>query len=365
MTIEFLYFEEITSLLQIMLLGFVLSLPACFAVESFKSTGITKGWFYLALSMVISAMFGLGFAYAFTEMDLPESIWLAVCLWLGTQGFYEYLQKSDGFIGKLFVSLTERFGLGENKQPEEEIKAVPELPEAEKRDETKAQIKILVSNLRIRTAPGGEILGYAEKDGFYTYTTSQVIDGVTWYNIGTAYIGDDGEGDIKIFAVGQKDEDYLIFPVNYVGITTGFSRDHPAIDFGFSSANGGKNQPIIAPSDMEVFAVGEGSAIGKYVRAHAVVNGEKLTYRFIHLSSYSVEKGDKIKRGEVIGKMGNTGSESNGYHLHFDIWKGHVEDLSNSSQRYEKSINPLIRCYLIKGQVVGDETDKKYIIKRK
>lgn len=372
MTIEFAYFDEITSLLQIMALGFVLSLPACFAVESFKSTGIKAGWFYLALSMVISAVFGIGFAFAFTDMNISEALWLAVCLWLGTQGFYEYLQKSEGFIGKLFVSLTERFGLGENKQPAEEPtvseptvpEIIPSLPAAEDRNTEKAQIKVLVSNLRVRTAPGGEVLGFAEKGGFYTYTSTQIIDGITWYNLGNAYIGDDGEGDIRAFAVGEEDKEYLIYPVNYVGIAGGFTKDHPAIDFGYSSEHGGKNQAVIAPSDMEVISVGESGTIGKYIRSYATVNGEKLTYRFIHLASVNVSKGDKIRKGEKIGRMGNTGSSSNGYHLHFDIWKGHTSDLAGSSSRYEKSVNPLDVCHLADGQIVGDETDRKYTILR-
>ena len=282
MSIEFTYMNELEAFLQILVLGFVLSLPVCYAVESLKSTEIKSGWFYLLASVLISAGFGMGFAETFTDMTMSEAIFLSVCLWLGSQGFYEKLKESDGFIGKSFVSLTERFDYNNTEKE----------PEA------------------------------------------------------------------------GKQADYLIFPVNYVGITTDYSSKHPAIDFGFSSSNGGKNQPIIAPSDMEVVAVGESTAIGKYVRAYATVNGEKYTYRFIHLSETSVSKGEKVKKGAVIGKMGDTGTESNGYHLHFDIWEGHTEDLSGSSQRYAKSINPLTVCYLTEGQTVGDVTDEKYTIMR-
>ena len=283
MTIEFIYMKELEAFLQILVLGFVLSLPVCYAVESLKSSGIKAGWVYFLASMIISGAFGMGFAETFTEMTIYEAVFLSVCLWLGSQGFYEKLKVSDSWLGKSFVSLSERFGTVTDEKKVEEI----------------------------------------------------------------------------------KDEDFLIFPVNYVGITTPYSSKHPAIDFGFSSAHGGKYQPIIAPSDMEIVAVGESDSIGKYIRAYATINGGKYTYRFIHMSATSVEKGDKVSQGTTIGKMGDTGSTSNGYHLHFDIWEGHTADLSGSSQRYTKSVNPLEMCYLVEGQIVGDETGKKYeILKR-
>ncbi len=397
MNIEFIYFAELESFIQILILGMILSLPVCFIVEGVKATGITKPWFYFAMSILVSAGFGVGFAMTFTKMNIFEGAWLSVCLWLGSQGFYEKLKVSNGVLGKMFVSVSQikkdNEGLGEPELPEEgdteqtppieedvpdtnvgdiqeelieeDIPVIPTLPQAEKRDIDKEQIKVTVSNLRVRTAPvDGEILGYAEKGGFYTFSEATEQDGITWYKVGSAFIGDDGTGDIKVFKEGEEDKDYLIFPVNYVGISGDFTKDHPAIDFGYSSAHGGKNQPIIAPSDMKITKVGEGSVIGKYILAHATVGGKEYTYRFIHLSSYSVSKGDTVKQGEKIGKMGDTGSSSGGYHLHFDVWNGHVGDIAGTSGRYDASVNPLTVCYLAEGQVVGDETDKKYKIMR-
>lgn len=366
MTIEFIYMSELEAFLQILVLGFVLSLPVCYAVESLKSSGITKGWFYSLASIVISGLFGMCFAKTFTEMSTCEAIFLSVCLWLGSQGFYEKLEASDSWIGKSFVSLSERFGVKEEEKVEEVIQQEIKLPDPEERDIAKTQLKVLVKDLRVRKEPNGEVLGYATKNGFYSVSGLVEKDGIKWFNVDGCFIGDSGDGDIKVFAVGEEDEEeFLIFPVNYIGITTDYSSAHPAIDFGFSSTNLGKHQPIIAPSDMEIVAVGESEAIGKYVRAYATVNGEKLTYRFIHMSATSVSKGDKVEKGTQIGKMGDTGTECNGYHLHFDIWKGHTADLSGSSQRYAKSINPLEVCYLVEGQTVGDETDKKFKILKK
>jgi len=281
----FIYTDALESFMQIMLLAFTLSLPVCFIVENLKNAGITDKRMCFMCAALVSCIFGYLFSTAFSEMDILESVWLMILIWLGSQGFYEYLKDSDSFMGKMFVSLSER----------------TEMSKAE----------------------------------------------------------DSKEGETVV------ENNDLIFPVNYIGISTAFSSFHPAVDFGFSNAHGGKFQPIIAPSDMEVVSTGESPVIGKYIRAYATVGEEEYTYRFIHMSSVSVKEGESVKKGENIGKMGNTGSSSEGYHLHFDIWKGHVGDMSSSADRYKRSIDPLKVCVLGEGQIVGDTTDRRYDIRRK
>jgi murein DD-endopeptidase MepM/ murein hydrolase activator NlpD len=41
---------------------------------------------------------------------------------------------------------------------------------------------------------------------------------------------------------------------------------------------------------------------------------------YAHLSKASVKPGEKIKRGQVIGKLGTTGA-STGPHLHYEVLK--------------------------------------------
>ena len=299
MTLEFIYFKELEAFLQIMVLGSLLSFIVCYAVESLKSTGITKQWFYFTASVVFSALFGMGFAKTFTQMNMSESIMLCICLWLGSQGFYESLKNSDSWLGKKFVSLSK---LTEEKkeetkeeipvvkeEPKEEIpevkeevkvetpkeevpddeetdEVIPEVPKAEKRNVKSNQIKVLVNDLRIRATPGGDILGYADKNGYYTYSGKETKDGITWYKVGECYIGDSGSGDV---AVCNKD-DYMIFPLKqFVGVSTKFSKDHPAVDFGWNSNYGGSSQTIVAPYEMKVVKTGYDSTVGNYIYAQA------------------------------------------------------------------------------------------------
>lgn len=91
-----------------------------------------------------------------------------------------------------------------------------------------------------------------------------------------------------------------------------------------------------APVGTKVYATGDGvietviedfSGYGK----HVVINhgfGYKTLYG--HLSSFNVKEGEKIKRGDVIGSVGNTG-KSTGPHLHYEVW---IKGVKQNPQYY-------------------------------
>ncbi|MBI4825163.1 MAG: M23 family metallopeptidase [Nitrospirae bacterium] len=110
-------------------------------------------------------------------------------------------------------------------------------------------------------------------------------------------------------------------------------RRHPGIDFRISSGT-----PLIAPSDGVVIYIGEPFANelwggGFFV---GISHGEQFYTLYGHLSKVFVEKGQSLKRGELIGLSGS--SNLRYAHLHFGVCKI-TEDLMDC-QNYSKTYDP-------------------------
>ncbi len=75
--------------------------------------------------------------------------------------------------------------------------------------------------------------------------------------------------------------------------------------------------PIYATGDGKIIrADNSSSGFGNHIR---IDHGFGYTTVYAHLSEYNVRVGQKVKRGEVIGYVGNTG-RSRGPHLHYEVW---------------------------------------------
>jgi murein DD-endopeptidase MepM/ murein hydrolase activator NlpD len=81
-----------------------------------------------------------------------------------------------------------------------------------------------------------------------------------------------------------------------------------------------------APRGTPIYASGDGvviradqrsSGYGKHVR---IDHGFGYITLYAHMSKYNVRKGQKVKRGDIIGFVGNTG-RSQGPHLHYEVIK--------------------------------------------
>jgi murein DD-endopeptidase MepM/ murein hydrolase activator NlpD len=86
---------------------------------------------------------------------------------------------------------------------------------------------------------------------------------------------------------------------------------HPGIDLA-----GVVGTPIYATADGTVLRAGWNS--GGYGNLVEIDHGRGITTRFGHLSAILVHNGDRITRGQLIGRMGSTG-RSTGSHLHYEV----------------------------------------------
>lgn len=88
---------------------------------------------------------------------------------------------------------------------------------------------------------------------------------------------------------------------------------HGGIDYGVSSGT-----PVVAAADGTV-SYTDSSALGQVIR---VSHGGGFATQYAHLSRRSAPVGASVKQGELIGYSGNSGSQSTGPHLHFELWQG-------------------------------------------
>ncbi len=93
---------------------------------------------------------------------------------------------------------------------------------------------------------------------------------------------------------------------------SGKKQFHAGIDIA-----GWKGTPILAPGNGKVEFVRTWGSMGLTIKIRH--NSSYIT-TYGHLLKTAVTKGQHVKRGEIIGYMGNSG-RSTGYHLHYEIKK--------------------------------------------
>ena len=107
-------------------------------------------------------------------------------------------------------------------------------------------------------------------------------------------------------------------------------RKHYGMDF---SAKTGT--PVYATGDGIVKrADNRSSGYGRHIR---IDHGFGYVSLYAHLSKYNVKRGQKVKRGEIIGYVGNTG-RSVAPHLHYEIFKD--KNKINPLNFYIDSLSP-------------------------
>jgi murein DD-endopeptidase MepM/ murein hydrolase activator NlpD len=92
--------------------------------------------------------------------------------------------------------------------------------------------------------------------------------------------------------------------------TTGGTDWHSGLDIA-----GDRGQPVYATADGTVT---HADLQGPYGKLIVIDHGFGLQSRYGHLASFGVQKGDHVKRGDVIGSLGSTG-RATGPHLHYEV----------------------------------------------
>ena len=124
---------------------------------------------------------------------------------------------------------------------------------------------------------------------------------------------------------------------------------HYGIDISAKEANG--NMYVLASGDGVVLACAKDNTLGGGI---AILYkdcesryGERadIIARYMHLSALNVEKGDVVKRGQVIGYEGKEGTDSEHLHLEFDtdtLYPTYSPQVSNNHTFWMKGIDSTV-----------------------
>ena len=131
----------------------------------------------------------------------------------------------------------------------------------------------------------------------------------------------------------------MIYPVNYIAITQGH-HNGLALDFGWC---GHHNQNILSVDDGVVYRTEKQNKGGNVI---IIKHNTGIVSVYGHLKSINVKKGQKVKLGQVIGKMGASGKGVTGEHLHFQLAK-------KGSNVYSANLDPFKFLQVYDGQNVA------------
>ena len=148
------------------------------------------------------------------------------------------------------------------------------------------------------------------------------------------------------------------FPLKYISLKQLFTSNHKGIDMAWNRHQGGKNVPVYAADDGVVYSTKDNDKSGKSWGNYVKIKHNDGTYTlYAHLKDgIKVKKGQKVKQGDQIGNMGNTG-DSKGNHVHYEVYVG------GPDTKYRK--NPLDYTYVFDGQIVHPDDTKKVKYKPK
>jgi len=80
-----------------------------------------------------------------------------------------------------------------------------------------------------------------------------------------------------------------------------------------------------APQGTPIYATGDGKIIrARFFKSSGnmitIDHGYGYSTKYLHMSKFNVKEGQQVKRGDIIGYVGNTGL-SKAPHCHYEVWK--------------------------------------------
>lgn len=120
----------------------------------------------------------------------------------------------------------------------------------------------------------------------------------------------------------------------------GWANQHEGVDIATPGAGNSSGGVVVAPTGLRItgFNATDGCVIAKE-------NGldPDFGFAFCHLHSWNVAKGQKLKRGDIIGVEGNRGRFGMATHLHLEIYKPDAPDLVFPYQGHNLDPQPILK----------------------
>lgn len=138
----------------------------------------------------------------------------------------------------------------------------------------------------------------------------------------SAYFGDKLAGDRKKI-IDKLSVTPSIMPVVNGKLISGFGKrihpfhkglyDHPGIDITAT-----RGTEVVAGADGYVSDITKSELLAGYGNTIELTHSQSLSTRYAHLETILVRQGQKVKKGQVIGTVGNSGG-SIAPHLHYEV----------------------------------------------
>lgn len=170
---------------------------------------------------------------------------------------------------------------GKSEEPEPEQAPVPSGPQSF----SQGMIQSLNQKAMSIESNLNSLLNFFESDSLRLASTPSIVPAVGWLASDYGYRNDPFTGERTM---------------------------HYGVDISTNVGN-----PIMATADGIVIKVQTDKYLGKNV---TISHGNGFTTVYGHMSNFAVKAGQKVKRRDIIGYIGQTGKAA-GPHVHYEVWR--------------------------------------------